>query len=58
MAEPQCKLTRWSGGKNSDEGSGEKDCPPPDGDEKLFCCALGYCVLVKDSIVIMSEEGS
>lgn len=46
-------------GKNDDEeGPGGDDCPPPGGDEKLFCCTPGYRVLVKDSIVIMSEEGA
>lgn len=46
-------------GKNDDERKGRTGRDTialrHAGDEKLFCCALGYRVLVKDSIVIMSE---
>lgn len=44
-------------GKNDDEeGTTGRDAIVlrRAGDEKLFCCAPGYRVLVKDSIVIMS----
>lgn len=47
-------------GKNDDEagttGRDDTIALRRAGDEKLFCCAPGYRVLVKDSIVIMSER--